>query len=186
METEQVWQAIAQARAAVMDEDEDSVDDGEAVAARLVTVLEQWEPSAVAEFDRSLRELLAASYRNDLWAAAYLINGGASDDGFDYFRGWLVTQGRAVFERALADPDSLAALPAVAEAVLEGEELESEDVLVAARGAYERMTGTGIPPGAPVTVPELGPAGWDFDFDEEQEMRRHLPRLAALSYDAED
>ena len=38
-----------------------------------------------------------------LWDAAYLINGGCSDDGFDYFRGWLVDQGRETFERCLAE-----------------------------------------------------------------------------------
>jgi hypothetical protein len=45
----------------------------------------------------------------DQWGAAYLANGGCSDDGFDYFRGWLIGQGRKVYETVLADPDSLAA-----------------------------------------------------------------------------
>src|SRR5437868_368255 len=44
----------------------------------------------------------------NLWGAAYLINGGCSDDGFHYFRVWLVSQGRKVYEAALANPDSLA------------------------------------------------------------------------------
>ena len=39
------------------------------------------------------------SYRWDLWGAAYLANGGCSDDGFDYFRGWLIGQGRKVSAR---------------------------------------------------------------------------------------
>ncbi|MFE5591185.1 DUF4240 domain-containing protein [Streptomyces sp. NPDC056549] len=33
--------------------------------------------------------------------AAYMVNGGCCDDGFDYFRGWLIAQGRNVFERAV-------------------------------------------------------------------------------------
>jgi Protein of unknown function (DUF4240) len=37
-------------------------------------------------FDRIVSELMDRSYRNELWAAGYLINGGCSDDGFDYFR----------------------------------------------------------------------------------------------------
>lgn len=45
--------------------------------------------------------------------AAYLINGGRSDDGFDHFRGWLLTQGRATWQAALAEPDSLASHPQV-------------------------------------------------------------------------
>jgi hypothetical protein len=54
---------------------------------------------------------MAESYRWDLWGAAYLINGGCSDDGFDYFRGWLLSQGRAIWQATLADPDSLADHP---------------------------------------------------------------------------
>ncbi|AQR75928.1 DUF4240 domain-containing protein [Sphingomonas sp. LM7] len=49
-----------------------------------------------------------AAYSWDLWGAAYVIHGGASDDGFDYFRSWLIARGRRVYESALADPDSLA------------------------------------------------------------------------------
>ena len=78
--------------------------------------------------------MLAASYREDLWGAAYLINGGASDDGFEYFRGWLMTQGRAVFARAVADPDSLAELPAVPAAALTGEEFEARADVAVRRG----------------------------------------------------
>ena len=46
--------------------------------------------------------------RHDLWRVANLANGGASHDGFYYFRLWLVGMGKQVFEAALADPDSLA------------------------------------------------------------------------------
>jgi hypothetical protein len=36
----------------------------------------------------------------DQWGAAYLANGGCSDDGFDYFRGWLIGQGRKCTRRS--------------------------------------------------------------------------------------
>ncbi|MER7341367.1 DUF4240 domain-containing protein [Streptomyces sp. NPDC000075] len=35
---------------------------------------------------------------------AHGANGGCSDDGFDYFCGWLITQGPEAFERVVADP----------------------------------------------------------------------------------
>lgn len=54
-----------------------------------------------------------AAYSWDLWGAAYVIHGGASDDGFDYFRNWLISRGKRVFESAIADPDSLAGSIAV-------------------------------------------------------------------------
>lgn len=47
------------------------------------------------------------SYRQDLWAAIYIYRGGCGDDSFDYFRFWLITQGRDVFYNALNNADSL-------------------------------------------------------------------------------
>src|SRR4051794_35689171 len=54
----------------------------------------------------------ANTYR--LWTAADLIlSGHCSTDGFHYFQMWLVGQGRAAYDAAIADPDSLAELPEV-------------------------------------------------------------------------
>lgn len=47
------------------------------------------------------------SYKQDLWAVAYVVLGGCSDDGFDYFRFWLIVQGREVFYNALENADTL-------------------------------------------------------------------------------
>jgi Protein of unknown function (DUF4240) len=47
----------------------------------------------IVSADEFLRGLMADSYRDPLWAAAYLVNGGCSDDGFEYFRGWLIMHG---------------------------------------------------------------------------------------------
>ena len=49
----------------------------------------------------------AESYNQALWAVAYTVMGGCSDDGFDYFRYWLVTRGREVYKEALQEADSL-------------------------------------------------------------------------------
>jgi len=54
----------------------------------------------------------ANSYR--LWRAADIIlDGGCSTDGFHDFQMWLVGLGRAAYDAAIADPDTLAAVPAV-------------------------------------------------------------------------
>jgi hypothetical protein len=42
-----------------------------------------------------------------LWAAGYVIAGGMSDDGFHYFRSWIVGKGKKVFDIAMKDPDEL-------------------------------------------------------------------------------
>ena len=108
MDTDDVWRLVDRVRAEV-----ENADDAEAVAAGMVDLLAEREPTQIVGFAQPLWDLLSVSYRNNLWAAAYVMNGGASDDGFDYFRGWLIAQGRETFERALTDPDSLATLSVV-------------------------------------------------------------------------
>lgn len=65
-------------------------------------------PDAAA-FSAIFDAKLAAAYAWPLWGAAYVINGGCGDDSFSDFRAALISRGRDAFERALADPDSLAA-----------------------------------------------------------------------------
>lgn len=60
------------------------------------------------EFARLFDEKMDEAYSWPLWGAAYVINGGCSDDSFSDFRAALISRGRQAFERALSDPDSLA------------------------------------------------------------------------------
>jgi hypothetical protein len=52
--------------------------------------------------------MMDRAYSHKLWGAAYVIHGGCSDDTFDDFRSSLISRGRVGFERAIADPESLA------------------------------------------------------------------------------
>jgi hypothetical protein len=61
----------------------------------------------ILAFDHEVYRQLHRAYTGDLWCAAYIACGGCSDDGFDYFCGWLISQGETVFEAALQNPDSL-------------------------------------------------------------------------------
>jgi hypothetical protein len=88
----------------------------------------------IVAFGTRLSELMQESYRGDLWGAAYLANGGCSDDGFDYFRAWLISRGKAAYEAALENPDS------IVDEVGEGE-VELEELLVVAARAWESKTG---------------------------------------------
>lgn len=100
----------------------------------LVTLLSELETNDLMIWARIFDEYHHLSYKEKLWAAAYIINGGCSDDGFDYFRGWLTAQGKDVYLSALNDPDSLAVVDAC-----EGD-VEFEDILGAAFDAYrEKM-----------------------------------------------
>jgi Protein of unknown function (DUF4240) len=46
----------------------------------------------LAAFESHHTEAFYRSYDWGLWGAAYLIDGGCSDDGFDYFRAYLTTE----------------------------------------------------------------------------------------------
>ncbi|WDE96840.1 DUF4240 domain-containing protein [Lentisphaera profundi] len=47
------------------------------------------------------------SYTWPLWGAAYLLNGGCSDDSFTDFRTTLISMGKNTYSRALHDPNTL-------------------------------------------------------------------------------
>jgi hypothetical protein len=176
--TRQFWKLIEDARRQVPD-----ATNGEAVAARATVLLSACPREEIVAAGQVLWELRAGSYRSPLWAAAYMINGGCSDDGFDDFRGWLIVQGREVFEHIVADPDALADLPAVCSAVPGSARLECEDTLYIAFRAHRAATGEEYPDRVfTIREAELDP-GWDFDFDDRTEMKRRLPRLAALCLD---
>jgi len=105
MERAQFWAMVEAARPA-------SGEGCEQHTTNLVAALLELLASEILDYRRIQRELLAESYRWNLWGAAHLLGGGGcSDDGFDDFRGWLLTQGRATWQGAFRDPDSLAAHP---------------------------------------------------------------------------
>ncbi|GAA4010849.1 hypothetical protein GCM10022247_36370 [Allokutzneria multivorans] len=167
MDVHQFWQLIDDARGRAGDPE-----DGEAVSAVASALLSARPRAEIVAAQQVLRDLMADSYGAPLLAAARVINGGTSDDGFEYFRGWLITRGREVFERAVADPDTLAELPAVRAAADDGEERECEAALGIAVDAYFAATGEWIPAGAfTIRYPEL-------DGSEHR-----LPRLEALFED---
>jgi Protein of unknown function (DUF4240) len=178
MDREQFWVLIEAAKAA-------TGGDCRAQTAQLVAALGQGPVEAILDWDRIHSELRVESYRWDLWGAASLINGGCGDDGFDYFRGWLLGQGRAVWEAALADPDSLADHPRIRAHRPDLEfyvYFECEDILGVAYQAYEALTGQQFTPEVPGRYPWPGfpDLGERWDFDDAAEMRARYPRLWAL------
>ncbi|GAA2114840.1 DUF4240 domain-containing protein [Actinomadura alba] len=180
MDTEDFWSLVESARA-----DDKPFD--EALVDRLALRPEE----AILGFQERFDELSAAMYRNDVWAAAYLIGGGCSDDAFMDFRSGLIALGREWYEKAARSPDSLAEHPAVIEAAAEFDDgaVFYEEAGYAASNAYERLTGGDEDAFDEAwdrrqdgredeeVEPDMGE---NFDFDDEDEMRERLPRLASL------
>jgi hypothetical protein len=171
MRTDDFWAVIARATA-------DRPESPDEVAKRAVAEVAAGEPEEIVAWGRHLDKVMAASGTEDLWAAAYLINGGCSEEGFDHFRGWLIANGRDVLARAVREPDSLADLPAVRRAAATGAVFEAEPMLTIASEAYGQATGAELPASdVPWSKPDAAEL---WDFDDEDEMGRRLPRLASL------
>ncbi|HWS31182.1 MAG TPA: DUF4240 domain-containing protein [Actinoplanes sp.] len=171
MRTDDFWAVIDRATA------DRPASPGE-VAERAVAELAAGDPEEIVAWGRHLEKVLVASGTEDLWAAAYLINSGADEAGFDAFRGWLIAHGRKAVAAAVQRPDVLANVAVIKEAADTGAVFEAEEVLGIAERAYEQATGSALPSGErPRTRPEVAQL---WDFDNEDEMRRRLPKLSAL------
>jgi hypothetical protein len=79
----------------------------ECIEDALYTVLSRLPSEEVAGFEDVFNRLHNAAYHHDLWAAAYIMNGGCSDDGFIDFRYQLIMKGRHVYEEAIRDAQTL-------------------------------------------------------------------------------
>ncbi|WP_407841276.1 DUF4240 domain-containing protein [Streptomyces sp. DSM 116496] len=145
----------------------------------------------ILEYAERFDEAHDALYRWDVWAAGYLIGGGCSDDSFIDFRAGVIALGRVWYQRVNTAPDSLAAHPDAIQAANlrdRSEVLFYEDVNYAASGAFARITGDEDAfyeawssfRGADTQDDGVVDMGEDFDFDDDGEMSRRLPRLAAL------
>ena len=154
------WEIVGRAK-------EEAGDDWESRPDTLKSLLLKLTPEEICQFDLDYHKKLIEAYRWDLWGAAYLINGGCSDDGFDYFRDFLISEGRQVYEAALKNPDSLAEL-----GDLEDAELESYRYVI--YEAYEELTGKEMP-FADIDYPD-DPAGHSW---EEDDLEKMFPKLAA-------
>lgn len=131
----------------------------------LRAVLAPLSPAELAAFENHFGEVCGASYQWNLWGAAYLIEGGCSDDGFDYFRYGLISHGRTIYEAALKNPDSLEEVD---------DDFTNETYSYVARKLYREKTGKDLIGGT--SIP-LHPAGEEWDFDDPAEMKRRFPML---------
>jgi hypothetical protein len=157
-------------------------------AERLGKRLAKLPVEEIADFNHWWNLLKREAYNWNLWGAAYLINGGCSDDGFIDFRSWLLLQGRDVFQAAVSDPDSLANVlgpkdfdrtqcecyPAM-DAWFEATGTKRDDAGYSAMSAAFEARHPG-------RLPEHD-MGEDWDFDDDEQTRKRLPRLSALFMD---
>ena len=100
MDEDRYWQIV-------QDSLEEAGGDLECQANVVEQALEKLELGEIVGFELRTDKLLYDTYNSDMWCSAYLMNGGCSDDSFEYFRLWVISRGRAVYDSAKTDPDSL-------------------------------------------------------------------------------
>lgn len=133
MSEEAFWLIVDEAAAGATSE--------EVFLERAGALLEGLAPGEILGFRDRLDALVRKAHRWDLWGAAWVINGGCSDDCFEYFRAWLVSLGREAFEAAVANPESLVAYVPM-DPVWEA---ESEEFLYLPVYVYELKTDDELP-----------------------------------------
>ncbi|MBN2155401.1 MAG: DUF4240 domain-containing protein [Candidatus Lokiarchaeota archaeon] len=118
MDVEQFWDLI-----------QTSEGDGK----RLATLLLDLKPEEIRGFGDFIDLHFNKAYMWKLWAAAYLINGGCSEEEFDQFVYWLIGKGKETYNRTLENPDYLA------EKVAEDEVTFNEDIIISIARALDRL-----------------------------------------------
>lgn len=128
------------------------------------------QPEEIVQFQRMLWLLMAKSYSYKLWEAAYSLNGGCSDDMFEYFRSWLIAQGKNKFYWTLKYP-RLLFLFGVKEMIQ-----NYEGIVYCSHNAYENRTGNIIPDAFDIDYAEPGQV-----FKEGEAFLKY-PELALLTW----
>jgi hypothetical protein len=166
MDETEFWELVDDARQAAEGDPEEQAD-------LLVDRLARLDPDSVLDFARHFESRYNRAYRWDLWGAAWVLLDGASDDAFDFFRCWLIGQGRHVFEGAVHDPDSLADLLDDFDEEIDG---DGEELGYAADEAYEQLTGV-VAPDLEIAPAPSGSGGAPLDFENEGLLAERYPRL---------
>ena len=85
---------------------ENSIDEQEQEE-KLIEEITHLSPKEMIGFRLRTDKLLQETYNAEMWCAGYIMNGGCSDDGFEYFRNWVISRGKETYYQAKENPDSL-------------------------------------------------------------------------------
>lgn len=156
---------------------------------KLERILEGLSMEDVKGFQRHFCTLDTNACRFDIHAAARLLNGGCDDREFTDFRHGLIVKGRSVYESTLKNPDHLHTL-------WDQPRINDDAVHYVALGVYAARLGGDWDEacgeiyydfsseqdiyidGALFEFPDID----SWDLENEQENRKHLPRLSELYY----
>ncbi|UOO87778.1 DUF4240 domain-containing protein [Vitreoscilla massiliensis] len=165
MQTTTFWQLIDQSRQYAQTHNQTH-------AEALSPLLSALDVADIIDFENHFTHYFHQAYDWKLWAAAYIIHGGCSDDGFMDFRAWLIGQGEQVYVDVLANPDILAEMVEDEDDLYE---LESQDIWSVAINVYQDKTGSD---NMPATINVAFPSEPTGQTWEEGELEDLLPQLS--------
>jgi len=93
-------------------------------------------PKQMIGFRLRTDKLLYDTYNSEMWCAGYIMNGGCSDDGFEYFRNWVISRGKETYIKAKENPDNL-----ISEVDEKIDNYEFESFWYVALEAFKQKTG---------------------------------------------
>jgi hypothetical protein len=169
MDEDQYWQLIA-------DSLENSTNESEQQAF-LIAELSKLSPEEMIGFRLRTDKLLYDTYTSEMWCAGYIMNSGCSDDGFEYFRNWVISRGKETYYQGKENPDSLHA-----EAEADKYDYDFESFWYVALEAFHQRTGKDLYDYIDYekfTTRESNYPNFEFNWesDEPETMRAICPKL---------
>lgn len=143
----------------------------------LIEEIYKLTPKQIIGFRLRTDKLLYDTYNSEMWCAGYIMNQGCSDDGFEYFRTWIISRGRQVYYDAKANPDSL-----IREVGASIDLYDFESFWYVALEAFQRKTGKDLYDyidEVNFTTKEGQYPQFEFSWKDEdpESMKRICPRL---------
>lgn len=141
----------------IVDSSVNNTENQEAQEIYLVKEIEKLTPKQMIGFRLRTDKLLYDTYNSEMLCAGYIINGGCSDDGFEYFRNWIISRGKEVYYKAKHNPDSL-----ITEHTGGDDYFDFEGFWYVALTAFENKTGKEL---------------YDYISDDFKMNERHYPNF---------
>jgi len=163
------WDIISRSLKNVHDQDEQEQ--------FLIREIGKLTPKEMIGFRLRTDKLLYDTYNSAMWCAAYIMNGGCSDDGFEYFRNWVISKGKEIYEKAKKNPDSL-----ISEVSEDAEGYEFESFWYVALEAFKQKTGKDLYDyidydNFKTAEGHYPPIKFTWQEDDPESMKKVCPRL---------
>ncbi len=139
----------------------------------LVNQLEKMSFQEMVSFKLKVDQLTNDIHTSEMWCAGYLMNGGCSDDGFDYFKNWIVSRGKEIYYKAKENPDNLV----VCIGKSEDDYYEFESLDYVAIYAFENLTGEELWEHLPDGLSKRQEFDFNWEDDDDESMKAICPKI---------